>query len=393
MFGPIIDEKLSRTFSISSSESSIEIDDERHLSEIFADEGFGFCARSGNGNSSRSIVAAPGTNSTPVMVAPRTIPDLRVPLEIARHDEAIAGKTSSSSSPASGPHSKSSFLIESMVRRDETKTRFVMYQQSMTTGAVVAQPVFCAEKYPPADGGQILIKSIAPAATATATATAGSSNGDAVPILGSLMKQKKKRTERSDIGTRDKKLTPANTSTTTYELFLHAPAVATTTTATTTTTTTAKTNRKKPSKAPLVVATIEYERVGRIRYFVEGGHPRSARVRICGKGGGNGNGNSGGSTNGDGDGNSGGGSDAWAESKEPSVRSSDGQRVLGFGGRGRETSSKNMQLVRSDGCDGGDGGSCCLQMVKWKDHEFNLDFGPPFDAFHAFAFALAQFDF
>ena len=84
------------------------------------------------------------------------------------------------------------------------------------------------------------------------------------------------------------------------------------------------------------------------------------------------------------------------ETKRPN-QEANGQKVMDFGGRGLETSSKNTQLVvygdNNRRLDFDDSDGCCLQMVKWKENEFNVDFGSPFDAFHAFAFALAQFDY
>ena len=319
LFGNI-DEKISRTFSISSSEADNE-DNDRF-------------------NAERSIVKSAVNNHATIASLVRP-PDLRVPFEKAHVQRRASG-----------------FFMESMIRRDETKTRFIMYHQSTEE----ARPIFCAEKYPPSNGGQILIKSI--------HEDDGSFNNDAITIMGTLVKRKKQKQTHKEKNKNKNHFSA--TTTTTYELILHEPATAAAT-ATTTTTTTGKASPQMTSnhrnKTPLVVATIEYEQVSRARYFLEGGFPRCAKIKILGKEG------------------CGGG----AETKEPNQRSN-GQKVLDFGGRGRETSSKNTQLVRAGGSDDSDG-DCCLQMVKWKDHEFNLDFSQPFDAFHAFAFALAQFDF
>lgn len=72
------------------------------------------------------------------------------------------------------------------------------------------------------------------------------------------------------------------------------------------------------------------------------------------------------------------------ETKEPSQKGG-GRRGLNFYGRGREPSCKNMQLQNRDG-------KVVIQMVKWEKDLFHLDFVHPFDAFHAFGFAIAQFD-
>ena len=71
------------------------------------------------------------------------------------------------------------------------------------------------------------------------------------------------------------------------------------------------------------------------------------------------------------------------ETKEPSVKGG-GQRGLNFYGRGREPSCKNMQLQSRTS-------KVVLQMVKWEKDVFHLDYNFPFDKFHAFGFALAQF--
>jgi hypothetical protein len=308
-----IDEKISRTFSISSSEADNE-DNDRFYAE-------------------RSIVKAATNNHATIssIVLP---PDLRVPFEKAHIQRRASG-----------------FFMESMIRRDETKTRFIMYHQSTKE----ARPIFCAEKYPPSDGGQILIKSI--------HEDGNSLNNNSMTIMGTLVKKKKQKKARKEKNKNKNHFSA--TTTTTYELILHEPATAASA-ATATKKATLQTTSNHRNKSPLVVATIDYEQVSRARYFLEGGFPRCAKIKIFGKE------------------SCGGG----AETKEPNQRSN-GQKVLDFGGRGRETSSKNTQLVRVGGSDG----DCCLQIVKWKDHEFNLDFSQPFDAFHAFAFALAQFDF
>lgn len=330
LFGNI-DKKISRTFSLSSSEADDE-DNDRFEGAVVV-EGF---ADEGTSNAERRIVKTDFGNNhaTATTIASLLLPpDLRVPFEKAHVRRRASG-----------------FFMESMIRRDETKTRFIMYQQSTKE----ARPIFCAQKYPPSDGGHILIKSVHNNINSNRIEDAGSYNNATITILGSLVKKKKQNPNEKN---KNKKKIAA-TTTITYELILHEPAVA----AAATKKASLQTSSNNINKSPLVVATIDYEQVSRARYFLEGGFPRCAKVEILGK------------------------ECGWVETKEPNQRSN-GQKVLDFGGRGRETSSKNTQLVSNN-----DGG-CCLQMVKWKDHEFNLDFSQPFDAFHAFAFALAQFDF
>ncbi len=243
----------------------------------------------------------------------RFIPDLQVPLEKARV-----------------PREASRFAVETMVRRDETKTQFVMYLQS-TEGAY---PIFCAQKHP--DGGQFLIKSVDstyeveehPSSLSDATAPAA--------ILGSLVKKKTRHCV-------------------TYELLLHEQG--------------ANLDACPPLETsdPLVVATMDYDQAGKARYLLEGSKPRRARISILGK------------------------ESMLVETKRPN-QEANGQKVMDFGGRGLEKSSKNAKLAICPN-DDEDLDACCLQMVKWKENEFNVDFGSPFDAFHAFAFALAQFDY
>ncbi|CAJ1955221.1 unnamed protein product [Cylindrotheca closterium] len=72
-------------------------------------------------------------------------------------------------------------------------------------------------------------------------------------------------------------------------------------------------------------------------------------------------------------------------SKEPVGK--DGKpKPLYTAGRGRVTSSKNMQLLSNED------GKMILQFVKWGDNQFHLDYKEPFDAFLAFGFAIAQLD-
>ncbi len=305
LFPKTIDGKIARTFSLSSS----DCDDDRV--ERFDDEE----------NRLVEETTVKSLSSTNRILAP----DLRVPLEVSHVPRKLSG-----------------FFMETMIRRDETKTRFIMYLQS-TEGA---HPIFCAQKY---DGGQIIIKSVRDSDEDDTYSNYNS--GKPALILGSLVKKKRKKTTNKN-------------STKCYELLLHESVD--------------ESSLNDPSyqipkkTPPLVVATIDYEQMSKARYLIEGSKPRHASVSILGR------------------------ECMRVEMRTPNQQSN-GQKVLDFGGRGLESSSKNAQLVIRNGNSADDNiideESPCLQMVKWKDHEFNLDFSAPFNAFHAFAFALAQFDF
>ena len=64
----------------------------------------------------------------------------------------------------------------------------------------------------------------------------------------------------------------------------------------------------------------------------------------------------------------------------------DGQYSLNFYGRATVASVKNFQLVPGLADD-----TVVYQLGKVGDHEFNLDFAPPFTPFSAFALAVSQF--
>ena len=64
----------------------------------------------------------------------------------------------------------------------------------------------------------------------------------------------------------------------------------------------------------------------------------------------------------------------------------DGQYSLNFYGRATVASVKNFQLVPGLSDD-----TVVFQLGKIGDHDFNLDFAPPFTPFSAFALAVSQF--
>jgi hypothetical protein len=88
------------------------------------------------------------------------------------------------------------------------------------------------------------------------------------------------------------------------------------------------------------------------------------------------------------------------QSKTPYVKSG-GRIALNFQGRGSDPSPKNMQLVLATTAD------CTInvdekndepptkiymQMCKWEDQMYHLDFSAPLTFLYAFAFGLAQID-
>lgn len=70
-------------------------------------------------------------------------------------------------------------------------------------------------------------------------------------------------------------------------------------------------------------------------------------------------------------------------SERPYIKIGNKTPTLNTRGRGRVTSSKNTQLVNSDG-------EVCIQVAKCDQETYHVDFGAPFNAFQAFAFGIAQ---
>jgi Tub family len=89
------------------------------------------------------------------------------------------------------------------------------------------------------------------------------------------------------------------------------------------------------------------------------------------------------------------------QSKTPHAKSG-GRVALNFQGRGRYPSPKNMQLTlapvaRATGNAGADAPEesppkIYLQMCKWEEQTYHVDFSAPLTFLHAFAFGLAQID-
>jgi hypothetical protein len=249
------------------------------------------------------------------------------------------------------------FFFETVIQRDpKTKNKFILSLQTTYNGTF---PIFCAEK--------------ASSLSSSSSSGSGSGSGSAQQqdgtvsynlrsmvkknnqrdndpgpysniILGTVMKQQEKKNNNKKNNNTNK---DSSTSTVTYEVIHHDR--------------TGQDPSSTTSKNTLM-ALIEYEYINKVQHFIKGGRPRYAQIELIGR--------------------------DDVESKEPNQEAS-GQRVLDFNGRGgKAISTKNMQIVNNN-----TDGKVVLQIVKWNDNEFNLDFSYPFDAFHAFAFALAQFDF
>ena len=239
------------------------------------------------------------------------------------------------------------FFFETVIQRDpKTKNKFIMSLQTTYNGTF---PIFCAEKASSGQDGSTSynLRSIVKNQQDNDPGTYSNT------ILGTVMKKQEKKNNKKNNNSNKK---DSSSSTVTYEVIHHDR--------------TGQGPSSTTSKNTLMTS-IEYEYINKVQYFMEGGRPRYAQIKIVGR--------------------------DNVESKEPNQEAG-GQRVLDFNGRGKAISSKNMQIVNynnnNNGTVSGNGnGKVVLQIVKWNDNEFNLDFSYPFDAFHAFAFALAQFDF
>ena len=244
------------------------------------------------------------------------------------------------------------FFFETIIQRDpKTKQKFILSLQTTYNGTF---PIYCAEKASSGgdrDGGSSSynLRSMVQKNQRDNDDPGGRPHSNI--ILGTVMKQQQEKKKK-------KKKKNNDSSTVTYEVIHHDRT----------------TGQQDPSSSTssknTVMAVIDYEYIHKVQHFIKGGRPRYAQIKIMGR------------------------DDEDVESKEPN-RDATGQRSLDFNGRGGTNamvSTKNMQLVNNNNTTNGNG-QVVLQIIKWNENEFHLDFSYPFDAFHAFAFALAQFDF
>ena len=260
------------------------------------------------------------------------------------------------------PRTGTPFFFETIIQRDpKTKQKFILSLQTTYNGTF---PIYCAEKASTGgdrDGGSSSynLRSMVKKNQCDNNDPGGGPHYSNT-ILGTVMKQQQQKR---------KKKNNDSSSTVTYEVIHHD-----------------RTGQQDPSSSTsstnTVMAVIDYEYIHKVQHFIKGGRPRYAQIKIMGRE-----------------------EDDDVESKEPN-QDATGQRSLDFNGRGGTNamvSTKNMQLVNNNntngngngnGSNGSNGnGKVVLQIIKWNENEFHLDFSYPFDAFHAFAFALAQFDF
>jgi hypothetical protein len=250
------------------------------------------------------------------------------------------------------PRTGTPFFFETIIQRDpKTKQKFILSLQTTYNGTF---PIYCAEKASTGDrdGGRSSsynLRSMVKKNQRDNNDPGGPPHSNI--ILGTVMKQQQEMKKK-------KKKNNNDSSTVTYEVIHHDRS-------------TGQQDPSSTSSTNTVMAVIDYEYIHKVQHFIKGGRPRYAQIKIMGRS-----------------------EEDDVESKEPN-QDATGQRSLDFNGRGGTTamvSTKNMQLVNNNNGSNGNG-KVVLQIIKWKENEFHLDFSYPFDAFHAFAFALAQFDF
>ena len=340
--------KISKTFT---EESILSYDDNE-------DDEYHYNADHNNDEDERSSLLLPQKNppvpdgmETSMMVLPKV--QLH-PLE-TRH-------TTTARSPSSP------FVQESLIQRDpKRKDRYIMALQTSSDNGT-ALPLYCGEKSKhrvqnePCYIFQSVVKdNYDPDDDKEEEQTAGSTEEDAetraTAIKNNKTKKKKRRTLWGTVVRKPGMEKTGDTYAVTYDVVYHVDR-------------TRQTNYVRTgllTGPDRVVATIVYEYVPKVQYWREGGRPRYAQFHIVGR-------------------------DAL-DTKEPN-RNAQGQRVLDFYGRGSSRSAKNIQLVNNNQhTTNNNKNHLVLQLVKCGTNLYHLDFSAPIEAFHAMAFALAQFDF
>lgn len=282
------------------------------------------------------------------------------------------------------PRFGSSFTIETIVRR--SGNIYTMYLQTTKK----AHPLYVGEKQQGGESGgsnnnnnaaSFVFRSVLNGGEDLSTTLMGSickvttPSSSSVAALSSIHRHHVRSSSKESEAATMKRINPHNAVT--YALMYHpgkatqqqqqAPG-------------SSSSSSSSSSSLPLLPSSTGGVVVGHITYEIptvfqalteKGGTPRRALVHILGR--------------------------TYVETKEPTTGRQEGHLSLDFQGRGREASCKNIQLVdttNSAGATGatGGGGKIVLQMAKWDKDQFHLDFSYPFDAFHAFGFAMAQFD-